>query len=128
MTSEQRILVVDDNFDAAELLKILLEHHGFDVRTAYDGAEALTIASDFHPHITCSDLDMPIMSGFDLASALRKTDFSHNTYLIAMTGLNTEENYHSATRAGFDTCYMKPFSVDDLIDDVRSYFFKIQQP
>lgn len=126
MTSGQRVLVVDDNVDAAEILQMLLEYHSFEVRIASNGADALAIACDFHPHVTCSDLDMPIMSGFDLASSLRKSDYCHNTYLVAMTGLNTDENFLKATRAGFDTCLMKPFNIDELIVDLRAYFSKIQ--
>ena len=126
MTLQRRVLVVDDNRDAVELLQLLLEHYGFDVRVALNGAEALDIASNFHPHVTCSDLDMPVMSGFALASALRQSNYCHNTYLVAMTGLCTNENFLSATKAGFDTCLTKPFNVDELVAELRSYFAKIK--
>ena len=121
----RRILVVDDNQDAAELLQQLLELFEFDVRIALNGAEALDIAPTFHPEATCSDLDMPVLSGFQLASALRKSEYSVNTCLIAMTGLNTEENYSLAIKSGFDVCLVKPFNIDVLVAELRMYFAKI---
>jgi DNA-binding response OmpR family regulator len=87
---QHRILVVDDNQDAAELLQ-MIEIEGYKVRVAFDGASGLRQAADFHPHVTCSDLNMPGLSGFELALALRKSDHSCGTHLIAMTGLDTQE-------------------------------------
>jgi DNA-binding response OmpR family regulator len=125
--TQHRILVVDDNKDAAELLQMLLQFQDYDVRIAFDGATALAIANDFYPHATCSDLNMPGMSGFTLASELRKSDHSCNAYLVAMTGLNTDENYQEAIRSGFDACFTKPFDIEQLVSHLRLFFAKIER-
>jgi CheY-like chemotaxis protein len=122
---QHRILVVDDNKDAAELLKMLLQFQEYEVRIAFDGATALAIATDFHPHVTCSDLNMPGMSGFSLASELRKSNHTCNAYLVAMTGLNTDENYQKAIKSGFDICLTKPFNIERLFSQLELYFAKV---
>lgn len=124
---QHRILVVDDNQDAAELLQMLLQFQGYEVRVAFDGATALAVADDFYPHATCSDLNMPGISGFDLASSLRKSNHSCNAYLVAMTGLNTDENYQNAIRSGFDACFTKPFDLEKLVSQLRLFFAKIER-
>jgi DNA-binding response OmpR family regulator len=121
---QHRILVVDDNQDSAELLQMLLQFQEYEVRIAFDGATALAIATDFHPHVTCSDLNMPGVSGFALASELRKSNHSCNSYLVAMTGLDSEENYQKAIKSGFDIFLAKPFSIDGLVSQLELFFSK----
>jgi DNA-binding response OmpR family regulator len=123
--SQHRILVVDDSQDAAELLQILLEMEGYQVRVAFDGASGLTEAANFHPHVTCSDLNMPGLSGFELALALRKSDHSRSTHLIAMTGLETQENFTNIMAAGFNVYFCKPFSYEEFTEYLRSFFAMI---
>jgi DNA-binding response OmpR family regulator len=122
---QRRILVVDDNQDAAELLQMILEIEGYKVRVAFDGASGLRQAADFDPHVTCSDLNMPGLSGFELALALRKSDYSFHTYLIAMTGLDTQENFSRMMASGFDVHFIKPFSLKELTNHLRSFFATI---
>jgi CheY-like chemotaxis protein len=122
---QHRILVVDDNQDAAELLQMLRQFQEYEVRIALDGATALAIATDFHPHVTCSDLNMPGMSGFSLASELRKSNHTCNAYLVAMTGLNTDENYQKAIKSGFDVCLTKPFNIEGLFPQLELYFARV---
>jgi DNA-binding response OmpR family regulator len=122
---QHRILVVDDNQDAAELLQMLLEIEGYEVRVAFDGASGFTGAANFHPHVICSDLNMPGLSGFELALALRRSDHSCGTHLIAMTGLDTQENFSKIMAAGFDVHFCKPFNLEEFIDYLRSFLAKI---
>lgn len=122
--SQQRILVVDDNQDAAEMLQVLLQLEGYEVRVAFSGASGLSEAENFLPYVTCSDLSMPGMSGFELASALRKSSHSRDTYLIAMTGLSTDENLGDVKEAGFDACFIKPFDFEKFTAHVNSVFAK----
>lgn len=123
-TSQQRILVVDDNQDAAEMLQVLLQLEGYEVRVAFSGESGLSEAADFLPNVTCSDLSMPGMSGFELASAIRKSSHSRSTHLIATTGLNTDENLRDVKAVGFDACFIKPFNFDEFIAYVQSVFAK----
>lgn len=125
--SQHRILVVDDNRDAAELLQMVLQFQDYDVRIAFDGVSGLALAAEFHPHVTCSDLNMPGLTGFDLASKLRKSNHSCTTHLIAMTGLDTNENYLKATNVGFDRCFSKPFSIEEFTDYLESVFLEIDR-
>ncbi|MBB6132658.1 DNA-binding response OmpR family regulator [Massilia aurea] len=122
---QHRILVVDDNQDAAELLQMILEIEGYRVRVAFDGASGLRQAADFRPHVTCSDLNMPGLSGFELALAIRKSDHSSGTHLIAMTGLDTQENFSMMMASGFDVHFCKPFSLDEFTNHLRSFFTTI---
>jgi DNA-binding response OmpR family regulator len=126
-SAQHRILVVDDNQDAAELLQMLLQFQEYEVRIAFDGATALAIATNFHPHVACSDLNMPGMSGFALASELRKSNHSCNAYLVAMTGLNTDENYQEAIKSGFDICFTKPFDIEELVSQLELFFAKVNR-
>ncbi|MBD8654092.1 response regulator [Oxalobacteraceae sp. CFBP 13730] len=85
-------------------------------------ASGLSEAANFLPYLTCSDLSMPGMSGFELASALRLSSHSCNTYLIATTGLSTDENLREVKEAGFDTYFIKPFNFEEFIAHVHSVF------
>lgn len=119
-SEQQRVLVVDDNIDAAEMLQMLLEMHGYTVRVAHSGNAALAIHAQFAPQVICSDLNMPGMSGYEFAHAVRAS--SHpQPRLIAMTGEG-----HTADRdtvaAGFDQRIVKPFSLDDMLACIRSMF------
>jgi DNA-binding response OmpR family regulator len=125
--SQHRILVVDDNQDAAELLQMVLQFQDYDVRIAFDGVSGLALAADFRPHVTCSDLNMPGLTGFDLALELRKSDHSSTTHLIAMTGLDTNDNYARAINAGFDKCFSKPFNIEEFTDYLESVFSEIEK-
>lgn len=123
---EQRVLIVDDCQDAGEMLQMLLEADGYEVRVAFNGISGLTEASEFHPHVTCSDLRMPGLSGFELASALRKSDHSRGTHLIAITGLVTEENVRKIMASGFDMHFCKPFNFEEFTAHLQSVFAQIE--
>lgn len=126
-SSKRRVLIVDDNRDSAEILQMFLELHDYEIRVAFSGASGLKVAADFRPHVVCSDLNMPGVSGFDMASILRKSDHGRSTYLIAMTGMNTDENFHEAIQSGFDMCLMKPFEIQKLLVPLESKFSTIEK-
>lgn len=98
---------------------MLLQLHGYDVRVAFDGRSGFDLAAGFRPQIICSDLNMPGISGFELASELRISEHSGNSYLIAITGLHTDDNYLKATKSGFDALLKKPFGIEDLLALIR---------
>ncbi len=109
-TRAYRILVVDDNIDAADSLAILLQAQGHDTSVAYDGVEALELAEAYRPHIIFLDIGMPRMNGYDVAAALRKTSGFGRAILIALTGWGSQEDRDRSREAGFDQHLTKPAS------------------
>ncbi len=117
----QRLLVVDDNTDAAELLRELLSHDGHEVRTAHSGEEALAVVSEFLPAAAVLDIGLPGMNGYELAKALRKNPRTRSIFLIALTGYGTETDRRAALAAGFDAHLPKPVEVDALLGSLHRF-------
>ena len=103
-----RILVVDDNVDAATTLAALLRVQGHEVRTAHDGIEALEMLQDFAPDAAILDIGMPRMNGYTLATRIRETMRDAQPLLIAVTGWGQEEARRRSKAAGFDHHLVKP--------------------
>ncbi|MGZ5181918.1 MAG: hybrid sensor histidine kinase/response regulator [Ramlibacter sp.] len=104
----KRILVVDDNHDAAETLSMLLEDLGAEVRVARDGLQALELYPQFAPSAVLLDIGMPGMDGYAVARTLRARYPDHRTPLIALTGWGQEQDRTRAREAGFDHHIVKP--------------------
>src|SRR5262249_14544644 len=102
-----RILVVEDNRDAAESLRMLLELYGFQVSVAYTGPDGVALAKREHPDVVVCDIGLPGMDGFAVASALRKNDRLASARLIAVTGYGQEEDKRRVLQAGFDAHLVK---------------------
>jgi PAS domain S-box-containing protein len=117
MTDEQfealKILVVDDNADAARSIALLLKSMGHEVRAAFAGPAGLALADEFRPEVVMLDLGMPIMSGYEVARALRSSP--HRATLVAVTGWNHDAARRQARDAGFDHHLLKPVSESALI-------------
>lgn len=107
-TAPRRILVVDDNRDAAESLGMLLKLLGAEVQVAYDGPEALQVIGAFRPAIILLDLGMPGMDGYEVARQLRQRPEGRDATLIALTGWGQEEDRRRSKAAGFDHHLIKP--------------------
>jgi PAS domain S-box-containing protein len=112
--SALRILVVDDNVDAADMLATVLRLDGHEVQTAYDGFAALIAAKDFRPTFVLLDIGMPGMSGYEVAMKLREEDEHPSLVLIAMTGFGQEQDRRRSREAGIDHHLVKPVSPDTL--------------
>jgi CheY-like chemotaxis protein len=112
--SPRRILVVDDNTDAAGSLSALLEHQGHEVVTAHDGAEALAKARKLQPQIVFLDLGMPRMGGLEAAKHLHSLANSEPMLLVALTGWGQEQDQQRTREAGFDLHLLKPINRDEL--------------
>ena len=110
----QRILVVDDNRDAADTLSMLLEFLHYDVRTAYDGQQAVAIATEFEPQLVILDINMPVMDGYEAAKVLRGRSEQQRMVLIALTAVATPEARDKAMQAGFDIHLRKPVDGSEL--------------
>jgi PAS domain S-box-containing protein len=110
----RRILVADDNHDAAESLAMMLRMGGNDVRTGRDGVEAVTIAHSYHPQVVLLDIGMPRMNGYDAARRIRSEPWGREMMLIALTGWGQDEDKRRAREAGFDHHLTKPVDADEL--------------
>jgi PAS domain S-box-containing protein len=110
----RKILVADDNQDAADSLALLLEASGHIVRTAHGGHGAIALASTFHPEIALLDIGMPDMSGYEVARKMRETPWGKNVRLIALTGWGQDEDKRRALAAGFDHHLTKPVELPEL--------------
>jgi len=106
--SKKRVLVVDDNQDAAQMLSLLLTMLGKEVKTANDGIEALQVAAEFLPEVILLDLGMPRMDGYEAARCIRKEAWGKDMVLIALTGWGEEDDKRRTIEAGFDHHLVKP--------------------
>jgi PAS domain S-box-containing protein len=109
-----RILVADDNLDAAESLGMMLRLMGHDVRTVRDGLQAVEEAAAFRPDLALLDIGMPGLSGYDVARRIREQRWGQEIVLIALTGWGQEEDKRKALQAGFDQHFTKPVSPNEL--------------
>lgn len=114
-----RILLVDDYPDALEVWALYLRMCGFEVATALDGATALAMATERPPDIAILDLEMPGMSGYDVARALRAGVGTADVPIIAVTGHSHPARIEEALAAGCDRVLTKPCDPDALCDEVR---------
>jgi signal transduction histidine kinase/CheY-like chemotaxis protein len=110
-----RVLVVDDNFDARETLASALRIAGFEVQTAHDGPEALRVVKEFLPHMCFIDIGLPAMDGYSLALEIRKIPALANVRLIAITGYAQESDRERARSSGFEEHLSKPADMRRVI-------------
>ena len=109
-----RVLVVDDNEDAADMLALALSRRGFDVRVAHEGGEALRIASEFPPEIAVLDIGLPRMDGYELAGRMREELHDAPLKLVALTGYGQPSDRERSAKAGFSAHLVKPVDLDQL--------------
>ena len=107
-SARRRILVVDDNKDAAISLAMMLKMMGNDTQTAFDGLEALDVAAAFRPDVILLDIGMPKLNGYDTANRIRQQPWGKSVVLVALTGRGQEEDKRRSQEAGFNTHMVKP--------------------
>jgi CheY-like chemotaxis protein len=115
----RRILVVDDNKDTAESLKIILELAGHTTWSAYDGVAALELAQRLVPDVVVLDIAMPGMNGHEVARRIRSTPELGSVFLVAVTGLGTSADRKASYNAGFDIHLSKPVDPELLVAGLR---------
>lgn len=103
-----RVLVVDDNRDAAESLALVLGLSGYEMLTAFGGAEALEIGARERPEAVILDIGMPGMSGHEVARRMRLEAWGRHAAIVALTGWGQEQDKQAASAAGFDAHLTKP--------------------
>lgn len=115
-----RVLVVDDNRGAAEVLAMFFELDGRVAKVAVDGEEAITEVGLFDPHLVLMDLGMPRMDGYEAARRIR--EHNHRVVLVALTGSDGEEAVRRTVESGFDLHLVKPANPDSLRGVIERYF------
>jgi CheY-like chemotaxis protein len=118
----RRVLVVDDNRDAAEVLAETLRVYGHEARLAFDGPGALDVAASFHPEVALLDIGLPVMDGYELARRLRELPEGRSMRLIAVTGYGQESDRRRSREAGFDRHLVKPIDVTTLDSLIEQLF------
>jgi CheY-like chemotaxis protein len=114
LLSPRRILVADDNHDAADSLAMLLRLLGAEVKIVYSGSEALAALHEYRPSVVLLDIGMPGMDGHEVARRIRKLPEFKDVLLIAMTGWGQDEDRRRSSNAGFDYHLIKPADVGTL--------------
>jgi CheY-like chemotaxis protein len=113
VVSGRRILVVDDRKDSADSLAMVLRLLGNEVRTAYDGAEAVRVAEEYRPEVVLLDIGLPKLNGYEAGRRIRER-LGTNVLLIALTGWGGEEDRRRSTEAGFNAHLTRPVELDGL--------------
>ena len=117
-----RIMVVDDNVDAAESLVMFLDISGHNARAAFGGQEALEAALTFQPELVFLDIGLPGMDGYEVARQLLATPDTASAKLIALTGWGTEQDIQKSKKAGFHAHLTKPVD-PEMVDALLARFF-----
>jgi PAS domain S-box-containing protein len=118
LAAPRRILVVDDNQDAASLLATMLAIHGHETRLAHDGPEAMAVAGDYRPDVVVLDIGLPTVDGHETARWIRRQPWGRHILLVAVTGWGHPEERRRSNEAGFDHHLVKPadpLAIADLI-------------
>jgi PAS domain S-box-containing protein len=113
--NSRRILIVDDNRDAAQSLAMLLNLTGNQTHTAFDGLEAVQVAESANPDVMLLDIGLPKLNGYEVCRRIRSHAWGQQMVIIALTGWGQEEDRKRSTDAGFDGHMVKPVAYDDLM-------------
>jgi CheY-like chemotaxis protein len=109
-----RVVIVDDNADAADSLAMVLELEGHEVRTAGDGIAGLALIAEFEPHAVILDIGLPLLNGYEVARRVRRDHHEAGILLIAVTGWGQQQDKQTAIDAGFDHHFTKPVDPREL--------------
>lgn len=110
----QRVLVIEDNLDACEMLQTALSLNGHEVRVAHDGSHGVDVAAEFDPDVVICDIGLPGMDGYQVARAFRSRPDLRDLFLVALSGYAQPEDLQRARDAGFNRHLAKPTSVESL--------------
>jgi CheY-like chemotaxis protein len=119
--TRRRILVADDNIDAASSLGMLLEMMGHEVCIVHDGVEAIEKATTFGPDIILLDLGMPQLNGYEACARIREQPSNKGTLIVALTGWTQDDKKQRSQQAGFDFHLIKPVELPALEKLLREH-------
>jgi CheY-like chemotaxis protein len=112
----RRILIVEDNRDCAQSLRLLLEFLGHQVSVASSGTEGVRLAQAVRPDVVLCDIGLPELDGFGVAASLRQQRETAGSYLVAITGYGSDQTRLRCREAGFDRYFTKPVDPDVLVE------------
>jgi CheY-like chemotaxis protein len=110
MARRLRVLIVEDNLDAAAMLDLAVSHLGHRTKVVHDGATAITAAGELAPDVILLDIGLPVMNGYAVAQALRAQPQHKGVHIAAVTGWGQDEDRRNAREAGFDSHFTKPLA------------------
>jgi CheY-like chemotaxis protein len=110
----KRILVVDDNVDAAESAGEILRLLGNEVSVVHDGLAAVSAVEDWHPDVVLLDIGLPGIDGYEVAKRVRQSDHGKRVMLVALTGWGQDQDKQRTSDSGFDQHWVKPVGMDKL--------------
>lgn len=119
VSARPKVLVVDDEPNIVLAIEFLMQHEGFEVRTAADGLQAIEIAMDFLPDIILLDVMMPLLDGFDTAARMRNMSALTDTKIIFLTAKGTQKDKETGYAKGAEYYIVKPFDNDMLVSMVH---------
>ena len=119
VVTPRRVLLVDDNVDGLDMMRLALETMGHEVQWARDGNAAVAVAAAFQPDVAVLDIGLPGIDGYELAQALRAAQ--PRLLLIALTGYGQDSDAAAAIQAGFDTHCTKPLTIARLLDQIAAF-------
>lgn len=118
----KKILAVDDEKNIVKLVQAVLERHGFQVITAYDGKEALQKIASEHPDLVILDVMMPYMDGFEVLQTMRRNAVTREIPVIMLTAKSQDQDVFRGWQSGVDLYLTKPFNPTELVSFVRRIF------
>jgi CheY-like chemotaxis protein len=110
-----RVVIVEDNRAAADSMRLLLDHCGYEVRVAYTGPDGVQTAEEWPPDFVVCDIGLPGLDGYGVATALRHHPATAKTHLIAITAYGSDEARRLGREAGFERHFTKPIDPDVLL-------------
>jgi CheY-like chemotaxis protein len=113
-----RIVVVEDEYDSAQMVSKILNYHGIEVHVARNGAECLALLNDVVPTIVVTDLAMPDMDGWETLAAIRANPQTSHIPVVAITAYHSVDVAEEAMGAGFDAYFSKPINPRSFVDDL----------
>ena len=113
-SGSRRILVVDDHVDGAETIALFARYHGHEARVVHDGAEAVALALEFRPDVVLLDLELPTLSGYDVARAIRREPWATNVTIVAVSAWGRASDREQSREAGFNQHLVKPVDHNEL--------------
>jgi CheY-like chemotaxis protein len=116
-----KVLIADDNRDAADSMAMILGLSGYEVYVAHSGREAVELAEQHRPEVVFLDIGMPDLNGYEVAAAIRRQAWGKNIYLLAVTGWGQSEDKERALAAGFDRHLTKPVDLDEVESLLRDH-------